>query len=352
MPLDPSARTSSDDKSELTAIPLMQILSGLYASKTLAGAVELDLFTKLPKSGATFEEVAEMLVLELRPAEMLVSGCAALGLLERRGERWFNSPLSEQFLVAGKPEYFGPMIRMADRRAYGPWLRITEALKTNCALTWGDQPGLFESLSSAPEEQRKFTAAMHALSLRSGTALAKAVDLSKYRRMMDVGGGSGAYCIEAVRQFPHLRAVVFDLPIALEVATQNIAEAGFSDRIETIPGDFFREELPKGSDLILLSVILHDWPPEKNIPVLRKCFDALEPGGAIIVSELMMDDEKTGPLPAAMMSLCMLIDTEGRNYTWSEYTEWLKEVGFTEVKRIPIQSPGANGLLVANKPKG
>lgn len=172
MPLDPSARTPSDDKTELTAIPLMQILSGLYASKTLAAAIELDLFTKLPESGATFEEVAEMLGLELRPAEMLVSGCAALGLLERRGERFLNSPLSEKFLISGKPEYFGPMVRMVDRRAYGPWLRVTEALKTNRALTWGDQPGLFESLSSNPEEQRQFTQAMHALSLGSGTALA------------------------------------------------------------------------------------------------------------------------------------------------------------------------------------
>ncbi|MDX1411776.1 MAG: methyltransferase [Nitrospirales bacterium] len=352
MPLHQPSRPQSDDKSELTAIPLMQILSGLYASKTLAAAVEFDLFTKIPDSGVTFKEVAEMLGLELRPAEMLVSGCAALGLLECRGGRFFNSPLSDNYLIAGKPEFFGPMVRMVDRRAYGPWLRVTEALKTNRALTWGDQAGLFESLSSNPEEQKKFTQAMHALSLRSGTALANAVDLSRYRKMLDVGGGSGAYCIEATRKFPHLRAAVFDLPIALEVASQYIAEAGLSDRIETVPGDFFREELPKGSDIILLSMILHDWPPEKNIPVLRKCYDALETGGSIIVSELMMDDDKTGPLPAAMMSLTMLIDAEGRNYTWSEYTTWLEDVGFTEVQRIPIQSPGANGLLLGSKTKG
>ena len=97
-------------------------------------------------------------------------------------------------------------------------------------------------------------------------------------------------------------------------------------------------------------MILHDWPPVKNFTILRKCFDALEPGGSIIISELMMDDDKTGPLSAAMMSLCMLIDTEGRNYTWSEYTIWLEEVGFTEVQRIPIDSPGANGLLLGRKP--
>jgi len=340
----------SEETSELTAIPLLQILSGIYASKTLGAAVELDLFTKIAESGATCEEVAGMLDLELRPAEMLVSGCAALGLLERRDGRFYNSALSEKYLIAGKPEYFGPMVLMTNRRVYEPWLRLTEALKTNHALTWGDQPGLFQTLSSNSDEQRMFIQGMHAVSLRSGTSMAKALDLSKYRCLMDVGGGSGAYCIEAVRHCPMLRAVVFDLPSALEVAHQKIEEAGFSDRIETISGDFFLEELPTGSDLILLSMILHDWPPGKNLTILRKCFDALEPGGSIIISELMMDDDKTGPLAAALMSLCMLIDTEGQNYTWSEYTAWLEEVGFADVRRIPIHSPGANGLLVGRKP--
>lgn len=341
----------SEETSDLTAIPLFQILSGIYASKTLGAAVELNLFTKIAESGATFEEVAAMLDLELRPAEMLVSGCAALGLLERREGRFYNSALSEKYLIAGKPEYFGSMVLMANQRVYQPWLRLTDALKTNRALTWGDKPGLFEALSSNPDQQQMFTQGMHAVSLRSGTSMANALDLSKYRCLMDVGGASGAFCIEAVRHCPTLRAIVFDLPSALEVAHQKIDEAGFLDRIETIPGDFFLEELPKGSDLILLSMILHDWPPGKNITILHKCFDALEPGGSIIVSELMMDDDKTGPLAAAMMSLCMLIDTEGRNYTWSEYTAWLKEVGFTDVRRIPIHSPGANGLLVGRKPK-
>jgi 3-hydroxy-5-methyl-1-naphthoate 3-O-methyltransferase len=101
---------------------------------------------------------------------------------------------------------------------------------------------------------------------------------------------------------------------------------------------------------MLLSMILHDWTPEKNRAILQKCFRALPSGGAVIVSELMMDDDKTGPLPAALMSLTMLIETEGRNYTWAEYTTWLEDVGFRQMRRIPITSPGANGLLVGYKP--
>ncbi|MGH7431249.1 MAG: methyltransferase, partial [Candidatus Methylomirabilales bacterium] len=313
---------------ELTAIPLMQIISGFWASKTLATAVGLDLFTQLSGRGVDVHQLSQLLQIHPRPAEMLLSGCASLGLLEKRGERYHNSPLSEEFLVRGKPYYFGGVITLLDRRLYLPWNRLPEAIKTNRAQTWGDQPGIFEAISANPEEQRIFTEGMHSFSVQSGKAVAAAFDFSPFAHLLDVGGGSGAYCIEATRRYPHLRATVFDLPAALEIAREKIAEAAFADRITTHPGDFFHEALPKGADVVLLSMILHDWTPEKNRVILKKCFDALPSGGAMIVSELMMNDEKTGPVPAALMSLNMLIETEGRNYTWAEYTRWLEEVGF------------------------
>jgi len=334
---------------ELTAIPLMQIISGFWASKTLAAAVELDLFTQLSGRGVDIRELGQLLQIHARPAEMLLSGCASLGLLEKRGERYHNSPLSEEFLVRGKPYYFGGVVTLLDRRLYLPWNRLPEAIKTNRAQTWKDQPGIFEAMSASPEEQRIFTEGMHSFSVQSGEAVAAAFDFLPYAHLLDVGGGSGAYCIEAARRYPHLRATVFDLPTALEIAREKIAEAGFSDRIKTHPGDFFNEALPKGADVVLLSMILHDWTPEKNWVILTRCFDALPSGGAVIVSELMMNDEKTGPVSAALMSLNMLIETEGRNYTWAEYTQWLKEVGFREIQRLPVESPGVNGILIGRK---
>lgn len=329
----------------------MQILSGVYAAKTLAAAVELDLFSKISGRGTTFEEAGEILALKPRPAEMLLSGCASLGLLKRRKGRFYNSALAEKFLVRGKDEYFGDMVRMVDQRAYLPWLHVTTALKTDRALTWGDHPGLFEALSANPDSQRLFTEAMHSVSVNSGRAMAEAFDFAPYRRLLDIGGGSGAYCIEAARRHPHLKAAVFDIAPALEIANEKIAQAGLSDRVETIPGDFFGEDLPRDADVALLSMILHDWGPEKNLGILRKAYEALPAGGVVIVSELMMDDDKTGPASAALMSLTMLIEAEGRNYTWSEYTEWLEQVGFRNIERIPIQSPGANGLLIGHKPR-
>ncbi len=348
MPKKSRARAKPTDKKP-TPIPLMQLVSGFWASKTLASAVELDLFSRLPKQGVTTEELTYLLNLHPRPAEMLLSACAALGLLTKKNGRYTNSPLSEEYLVRGKPYYFGGVVTMLDRRLYLPWNRLTDALKTNRAQTWGDSPGLFEAIASNREEQRVFTEAMHSFSVQSGKAVAAGFDFSKFKQLLDVGGGSGAYCIEIARRYRRLHARVFDLPAALEIAKEKIAEAGFADRIQTHPGNFFQDRLPSGADVILLSMILHDWTPEKNAVILQKCFEALPSGGALIVAELMMDDEKTGPPPAALMSLNMLIETEGQNYTWADYTQWMKQAGFERIKRVPVVSPGANGILVGYK---
>jgi 3-hydroxy-5-methyl-1-naphthoate 3-O-methyltransferase len=252
--------------------------------------------------------------------------------------------------VKGKPYYFGGAITSLDRRAYLPWHRLTEALRTNRAQIWRDQPGPFEAIAANPEDQRIFTESMHSRAVQEARAVAAALDFSAYKQLLDVGGGSGAYCIEVARRYPHLKAVVFDIAPALEIAREKIAQARLSDRISTHPGDFFAEDLPQGSDVALLSSVLHDWGPEKDRIILRKCFDALPAGGTLIVSELMMDDDKTGPLNAALMSLNMLIATEGRNYTWAEYTAWMEEIGFRRIQRLRLSALGGNGLLIGRKP--
>jgi len=332
------------------ARPLMQLISGFWASKTLSSAVELEVFTRLSGRAVTIEEFADLLGLHARPAEMLLTGCAALGLVRKVGDRFENSALAEDHLIRGKPGWFGGVVTMLDSRLYEPWGHLTEALKTNRAQTWGEAAGLFEAIAQHPDEQRVFTEAMHSWSTQSGRAVAESFDFSPYTELLDVGGGSGAYCIEAALRYPHLRAVVFDIPPVLEIAREKVAAAGLADRIATSAGDFFKDELPKGPDVALLSMVLHDWSPEKDAAILEKCFQALPSGGALIVAELMMDDDKTGPAPAALMSLNMLIETEGRNYTWAEYAGWLEDAGFEGLRRIPIISPGVNGLIIGGKP--
>jgi len=333
-----------------SAIPLMALSTGFWAFKTLAAAHELDLFSRLAGGvGTTIAELAQALDLHPRPAEMLLTGCAALGLLEKTDDRYRNTPLSETYLVRGKPYYFGGFVQMADKRLYAGWDKLTEALLANRPTTWDPavQSSMFDG--EDPVVLAHFWEAMHSLSTMTARKLGEAVDLGHFRRLLDIGGGSGAYDIELCKQYGALRATVFDLPHVAAIAEGKIAEAGLADRIGTAGGSFF-EPLPEDHDLHLLSMILHDWDEAKNRALLRRSFEALPSGGAVIISELLVNDEKTGPAPAALMSLNMLIETEGRNYTPAEYSAWLEEAGFRHVETVWFDAPAANGAVIGRKP--
>ncbi len=332
--------------------PLMELSTGFWASKTLAAAHELGLFAMLAEAGGTTpDELAVRAGIEGRPAAMLLTACASLGLLEKTGDRYRNTALADTYLVPGQPYYFGGWLQMLDRRLYPGWANLTKAIRTNRPTTWNpdEQESLFEG--EDPELLAVFWDAMHSLSIFTARALGAAVDLTGRRRLLDVGGGSGAYDIELCKLCPELNATVYDLPFVVEIAAKKVADAGLSDRIGTAGGDFFRDAtLPEGHDCILLSMILHDWNEDHDRDILARCFDALPSGGLIVISELLVNDEKTGPAPAALMSLNMLIETEGCNYTAREYATWLEDVGFQGVRTTYFDAPGANGAVCAIKP--
>ena len=337
----------------ISPAPLMQLSTGFWAFKTLAAAHELDLFTRLSGApGTTSDELAAALGVDQRPAEMLLTGCAALGLLEKDGAGYVNSALAEEFLVRGKPYYFGGWVAMLDHRLYPGWGKLTEAVRTNRPTTWDPQrqQSLFDGVD--PEMLAFFWEAMHSLSTFTAHSLGSTVDLSTHRSLLDIGGGSGAYDIELCRLYPDLTATVYELPHVAEVAAEKVNDAGLSERIGTIAGDFFADPaFPSEHDVILLSMIMHDWSEEQDRELLRKCWEALPSGGEVIISELLVDDEKTGPPPAALMSLNMLIETEGgRNYTSAEYGGWLRELGFRDIRTVRFDAPGANGAVIARKP--
>lgn len=330
-------------------VPLMELSSGFWAFKTLAAAHELGLFALLSGGrSTTIDELAQALRIHPRPAEMILTGCASLGLLRSERGRYRNAEISEAYLVPGKPHYFGGWIAMADKRLYAGWGRLAEALRTNRPTTWNpdEQSSLFDG--EDPKMLALFWEAMHSLSTMTARALGAAYDFRRYRRLLDIGGGSGAFDIELCRQYPALRAAVFDLPHVAEIAGRNIAQAGLSERIEGIAGSFFGD-FPKGYDLHLFSMIMHDWDIDKNKALLRRSYETLLPGGAVAISELLVNDGKTGPAPAALMSLNMLIETEGRNYTAAEYSAWLIEAGFRDIETVAFDAPGANGAVIGHK---
>jgi hypothetical protein len=330
----------------------MQLSTGFWAFKTLAAAHELDLFTSLSGTGGTTAgELAETLGIARRPAEMLLTGCAAVGLLTKADSRYVNTPLAEEFLVRGRPFYFGGWVRMLDQRLYPGWGRLLEAIRMNRPTTWDPdrQSSLFDG--EDPELLAVFWEAMHSLSTFTARVLGQAVDLSGVRRLLDVGGGSAAYDIELCRLYPGMAATVYDLPRVADIAARKIHEAGLGERIETVAGDFFADSsLPEGSDTVLLSMILHDWAEDGCRTILQKCWEALPSGGQVIIAELLVNDARTGPPAAALMSLNMLVETEGRNYTPGEYRTWLEDLGFEDVHTVWFEAAGANGAVIGRKP--
>jgi SAM-dependent methyltransferase len=335
----------------MSPLPLMQLATGFWASKTLFAAHDLDLFSLLADDrGATPGELARSLGIAERPAEMLLTACAGLGLLEKRDGRYLNSRLADEYLVRGRPTYFGGFLDLNDKRLYASWGRLTEAIRTNRPVGWDPkkQRSFFDT--DDPSITIGFYEAMHSLSTPTGRALAQTIDLSGHSRVLDLGGGSAAIDIELCKALPNLRATVFDLPTVVPFADQKIAAANLEDRIETVGGDLFDDDTyPDGYDLAILSLILHSFTEAQNREILRKCHQCLRPGGELLISELLVDDDKTGPAPAALMSLTMLVEDEGRNYTAAEYSDWLTDIGFHDVRRVPISVPAANGILVAAK---
>jgi predicted O-methyltransferase YrrM len=201
----------------------------------------------------------------------------------------------------------------------------------------------------SPQQTEAFIAAMHANAAERAPALVRAVGAAQVRRMLDVGGGSGAYAIAFAKANPELQAVVLDRAEVLPIARRHIRAAGLSNRIRTQAGDLRRDELGEGFDLVLLSAICHMLSPEQNQDLLRRCWRALVSGGRVVIRDFVLDRSKTRPPRAALFSLNMLVNTDGgASYSREEYREWLKAAGFRGIRHIALADPGS-GLMLGTR---
>lgn len=335
----------------VSPVPLMELTSGVYAFKALALATELGIFTDLADGRpATAAQLAERYGLRPRPAELLLTACTALGLLRLDPAGGYsNSPMAQEYLVRGGPYYFGGWVTVVDRHEYPAYLKLADSLRGDHPATW--DPERQESLFD-PVIADLFWEGMYSISAYTAQRLATAMDFGPVGRLLDVGGGGGAFAIELCRSLPHLQVTVFDLPFVCDLTRPRVTEAALTDRIAFAPGDFLDAgtPLPGAHDAVLLSNILHDWGESDVQKILAHCAAALPPGGALLICESFVADDKRGPAPAALMSLNMLVETWGRNYTAAEYGSWLRAAGLRPEPVVPFDAPGANGVLVARKP--
>jgi predicted O-methyltransferase YrrM len=328
----------------------MQVGFGFWPSKTLLSAVELGLFTELGANAMTGAEVGERLGLHERGIYDFLDGLVALQLLERDGDgagaRYRNTPETAAFLDKSKPTYVGGILEMAGARLYPFWGDLTEGLKTGSPQNEIKHSGtaMFEELYSDEARLEQFMDAMTGISMGNFTALAERFDFSRYKTVCDVGGATGQLSMTLARHHEHLRCISFDLPVVAPIARRKIAEAGLSERVEVLSGDFFADPLPR-ADVITMGLILHDWNLERKMQLIRAAYDALPEGGAYIVIENVIDDARRENVFGLMMSLNMLIEFgDAFDFTGSDFAGWCREAGFRDVEIIPLAGPASAGV--------
>ena len=319
----------------------MQIGLGFWASKALLSAIELGLFTELTKGGMTAHALAERLGLHPRSARDFFDALVSLGMLEREGDVYRNTAETDLFLVRSKPSYIGGMLEMANERLYHFWGSLTEGLRTglpqNEMKTGG--AGLFEAIYEDQERLRLFLGAMTGLSMGASQAIAQKFPWGDYKTVVDVGGAQGGLLVQVCLAHPHLTGTNFDLPVVGPIFEEYAASHGLKDRLSFQPGNFFNEPLPS-ADVITMGHILHDWNLDEKRMLLDKAYQVLPKGGALIVFEALIDDERRQNAFGLLMSLNMLIETPGGfDYTGQDCSKWMREVGFRETRVEHLVGP-------------
>jgi O-methyltransferase domain/Dimerisation domain len=311
---------------------IMDVVMGFMSAKTLMTAVELGLFSVLGDGALDAEHLRQRLELHPRSAHDFFDTLVALGLLERDGGRYSNTLATGLYLDRAKPSYIGGLIEMLSARLYPFWGSLGEALKTaipqNESKTHG--PDFFQALYADPARVRLFLQAMTGISLPSAKAIARKFDFSRYETFADVGAAQGGCAVQISLAHPHLRGSGFDLPVVGPVFEEYVASFGLSDRLRFVPGSFFTDPLPR-ADVLVMGHILHDWNLDEKRALIRKAYEALPPGGAFIVYEALIDDQRRQHVNGLLMSLNMLIETPGGfDYSGADGASWMREAGFRD----------------------
>ena len=328
---------------------IMQVGLGFWASKTLLSAIEMGLFTELADHPESLESLRERLVLHERSARDFLDALVALGFLERRDGVYANTPATDLFLDRRKPSYIGGILEMANHRLYGFWGSLTEALRTgrlqNEAKS-GDVP-LFEALYADPARLQGFLAAMTGISHGANVQIAGKFPWGDRSSFVDVGTAQGDLAVQIALAHPHLQGLGFDLPGVAPVFEEYVARHGLGDRLSFHTGDFFTDDLPP-ADVITMGHILHDWDLDQKRMLIAKAYQALPEGGALIVYESIIDDDRSQNVFGLLMSLNMLIETEGGfDYTAADCMGWMADAGFRETRAEHLIGP--DSMVVGTK---
>jgi hypothetical protein len=332
---------------------VLDVATGFWPAKTLLSAVELDLFTSLGDQQMTGGQIGDRLGIHPRALYDFLDALVALRFLERDGEgpagRYRNSADAAAFLDEKSPVHIVGFLKMINARLYRFWGDLTEALTTGKPQNeakYSDK-SMFDAIYGDPAAIEQFLRAMAGITVGSAYALAEKFDFTRYRTFCDVGGAMGQLCIAVAQRHPHLHCISYDLSEVAPVAEKNIAAANLSDRITVASGDFFAEPLPH-ADVIAMGRILHDWNLQEKMRLIKAAYDALPEGGAFVAMESLIDDGRRENVFGLMMSLNMLIESDGGfDFSGRDFAGWAQDVGFRDVETLHLA--GVTSAAIAYK---
>ena len=305
---------------------LQRMARAYTQSATLFAALDLDLFSHVSTGHDTVEKLAGAMDVSALNAERLVTAVQAMGLIERQGEGLVNAPDAERYLVRGQPGYAEPWM-MFTRPQVADWFELTRHLRDKSATLL-----LGKYVDMTVEDARAYHAATFSIGMGAGRRFARQVDLSGRKLLLDLGGGSGAYSINAVQACPGLRAVVFDLAPVAEVARDYLEEAGVAEQVTVQAGDFTRDPFPEGVDAIVMASNLPIYDERVIASVVARAFTALEPGGEMHLVGEMLHDDRSGPVDAAMWGLSEALNhSGGKAHTIAQCRGYFAAAGFVEI---------------------
>ncbi len=320
--------------------PIRAVAAVALGSKALLTAVELGVFTTLASGPLTGEALMATLGLQPRGTIDFLDALVSLGMLKRSGEEYANTPATDVFLDRSKPSYIGGMLEMANARLYPFWGSLTEALRTGHPQNEAKVgENFFAALYQDPDRLKQFLHAMTGISMGAALAIAERFPWAQHHTVIDIGAAEGCVPVQVALRHPHLTGGGFDLAPVAPVFEEYVASVGLADRLRFHPGDFFVDPLPP-ADVLVMGHILHDWSPDEKLMLLRKAHQALPEGGALIVYESLIDDDRRTNTFGMLMSVNMLIETqEGFDYTGADCRSWMADVGFRDSYVEPLVGP-------------
>lgn len=318
-------------------------LSGSYwQTFALHTAVKLDIFTIIGDGSITSQQISKRIGGDEDGTERLLNALVAMVLLKKEKDTFLNTQASSQFLSKDSKAYIGHMI-MHHHHLVRSWSKMDEAILSG-------QPVRSRTSFSDENVRKAFLMGMFNTAMQSAPSIVKTLDLSRYTKLLDLGGGPGTYAIHFCLQNPRLKAVVYDLPTTRPFAQNTISQFELSERITFEEGNYVSEAIQGHYDVVWMSHILHGEGPEDCQRMIDKAVAVLEPGGMLVIHDFFLEEDKAGPLFPALFSINMYLGTpEGRSYSQGEISDMLKQAGLSDIQRSEYQGPTQSGILMSKK---